>query len=388
MKANVLQLVGSFDQGGSERQAVQMTRLLRDGGRYHVHLAALRSEGVLREEVLRLGFSDIPEFPLRSFHDLNAMQQLRRFVRLLRERDIAIVQTYDFYTNVFGMAGAALAQVPVRIAARRETDGVRTGAQKWIERRAFNLSHVIVVNAEAVRRHLTRDGVSEQKIVTIYNGIDTMRIAPQPTFKRNEILAVHSLPIERHRRFVTIVANTRYEVKDHPMFLRAAALVYKEVPEAVFVIAGEGALRKSLLGLATDLGIEKNTFFIGRCERVGELLGISDVCVLSSKAEGFSNSILEYMAAARPVVATDVGGAAEAIVEGETGYLVPSGDAETMAARIISLLRDPNRARAMGERGREIVKQKFSSRAQLENTQAMYDRLIARTAGAEVEGSA
>jgi glycosyltransferase involved in cell wall biosynthesis len=106
------------------------------------------------------------------------------------------------------------------------------------------------------------------------------------------------------------------------------------------------------------------------------LLSISEVCVLSSKAEGFSNSILEYMAAARPVVVTDVGGAREVVVEGETGYLVQSGDDSTMATRLIDLLRDQGTARAMGTKGRRVVEEKFSCEAQLARTEELYDRLL------------
>jgi glycosyltransferase involved in cell wall biosynthesis len=109
------------------------------------------------------------------------------------------------------------------------------------------------------------------------------------------------------------------------------------------------------------------------------LLSVSDVCVLSSSSEGFSNSILEYMAAAKPVVATDVGGAREAVVEGETGFLVRSGDDEALGERIITLLRDPDRALAMGQRGRSVVEEKFSSEAQLKRTHQLYDRLLMRS---------
>ena len=126
------------------------------------------------------------------------------------------------------------------------------------------------------------------------------------------------------------------------------------------------------------MGVGRETFFTGRCTRVAELLAVSDVCVLSSKAEGFSNSILEYMAAGRAVVVTDVGGAREAVTEGETGYLVASGDDETMAARIVSLLQEPERARAMGERARQTVERKFSCEAQLRNSLNLYDELLAR----------
>ena len=186
-----------------------------------------------------------------------------------------------------------------------------------------------------------------------------------------------NLPRDEERRFVTIVANLKYEVKDHRTFLRAAARVRAALPGAAFIIAGEGELMDSLRAHAAQLGIERDTFFIGPCRNVAELLAVSDVCVLSSKAEGFSNSIIEYMAAARAVVATDVGGAGEAVRDGETGYLVKPGDDVSMAERIISLLADRELARRMGERGRQVVNENFSCEALLERTEALYDRLLA-----------
>jgi glycosyltransferase involved in cell wall biosynthesis len=125
-----------------------------------------------------------------------------------------------------------------------------------------------------------------------------------------------------------------------------------------------------------QLGVERDVFFIGRCDNVADLLFASDVGVLSSKAEGFANAILEYMAAGLPVVATDVGGVREAIVEGETGYVVPAGDDRKMAERIIQLLEEPARARVMGERGKLIVADKFSCDRHLRNTLDLYDELL------------
>ena len=162
------------------------------------------------------------------------------------------------------------------------------------------------------------------------------------------------------------------------MFLRSARVVKEAVPEAAFLLAGEGELSDSLRALAEELGISDSTFFLGRCENVAELLAVSEICVLSSKAEGFSNSILEYMAAGRPVVVTDVGGAREVVSEGETGYLVRSGDDAVMAQRLIGLLRDPERARAMGVKGKRVVEEKFSCEAQLARTESLYDRLLGR----------
>jgi glycosyltransferase involved in cell wall biosynthesis len=400
MRPLVLQLINSFDQGGTERQAVQLVRLLQTSGHYTVHVACLNSGGVLRNEVESLGFCDIPEFPLTSFYNRNAFAQLRRFASLLRARGIQVVHTHDFYTNIFGMAAAALARVPVRIASRRETEGLRSKTKKRLERCAYRLAHAVVTNAEAVRRHLIREGTAAEKVVTIYNGIDSERISPRPcpdqktgkpgdqeTERQRVVRAILSpcRPVSlspcllEGRRFVTIVANLRHAVKDHPTFLRAAQRVKSEVPEAAFILAGEGELLEPMRALAAQLGLAQDAFFIGRCGNVADLLALSEVCVLSSSAEGFSNAILEYMAAARPVVATDAGGAREAVQEGETGYIVPVGDDRAMATRISALLRAPEQARAMGHCGRRTVKQKFSCAAQLERTQDLYDSLLRRS---------
>ena len=388
MKPNVLHMIDSFEQGGSERQAVQLVRQLHESGRSGVRLACLQNKGSLRGEADRLGLGEIPEYPLTSFYDRNFVTQLRRLARFLKENEIDVVHTHDFYTNIFGMTAAALARVRARIAYKGETDGFRTSAQKRLERGAFRLAHRVVANSDAVRRQLISEGLPAEKVVRHYNGLDLKRVAVQSGATRNDILEMLGLP---ERRLVTIVANLQHPVKDHPTFLRAAARVRAEVHDAAFVIAGEGKLIAGLRELTAQLKLERDVFFVGRCEKVAELLSVSDVCALSSTAEGFSNSILEYMAAARPVVVTDVGGAREAVIEGETGYVISAGDDQQMAERMIALLRDPQRARAMGERGKSIVAEKFSCERQLANTLGLYSDLLGKefkTEVAEVSGVA
>ncbi len=103
MRKNILQLVGNFNQGGSERQAVQLIRLLNEDKTHNIFLAALNNDGVLRGEVEKIGFTEISEFRLNSFYDLNFLRQLRRCVKFLRENKIEVIHTHDFYTNIFGM---------------------------------------------------------------------------------------------------------------------------------------------------------------------------------------------------------------------------------------------------------------------------------------------
>ena len=368
---NVLQFIGSFHQGGSERQAVQLARLLREEGSFNVSVATLDRSGILREEVEKMGFGEIPEFKLTSFYDLNFVKQLAKCAQFLRENKIEIIHTHDFYTNIFGMFAAQMASVPLAVASKRETGGMRSRWQKRAEKFAFRQANAIVANAEAVKKYLITEGISGDKIKVIYNGLDFERLTPKITDGKT-ILDELGLPADENIKFITLVANLRHRVKNQPMFLRAAQKVTQKFPNAHFVLAGEGELRESLENLAKELKIAENTHFIGRCTRVPELLSISFAGVLTSFNEGFSNAILEYMAASLPVVATRVGGAGEAIIENKTGFLVESDDREAMANRLIELLSDEEKARKFGTHGREIVEQKFSCAAQLENTLKLY----------------
>lgn len=378
MKINVLQFVGSFHQGGSERQAVQLIRLLHEEGTHRVFVACLDKTGVLRGEIERLGFADFPEFPLTSFYDANMFRQLRRCAKFLRENDIKIIQTSDFYTNIFGITAAALARVPVRIASKRETGAMRSARQNFFERRVFAQSNAIVANSKAVKNYLIDGGVARDKIEIIYNGLDLERLKPKET-NRRKICEDLGLPLDENIKFITLAANLRHAVKNQAMFLRAAKKVAEKFPDAHFVFAGEGDLKTDLENLARQLQIADRAHFIGGCRKIPELLSVSFAGVLTSTAEGFSNSILEYMSANLPVVATNVGGASEAIADGETGFLVASNDHDALAEKLIRLLENPARAEAMGKLGRKTVEEKFSCENQLAKTLELYERTVEKS---------
>jgi L-malate glycosyltransferase len=198
----------------------------------------------------------------------------------------------------------------------------------------------------------------------LYNGVDLERYAPG-----------HSEPAT-----IGIVANYR-PVKDLDLFLRAARLVAAEVPEAVFLLAGQGPLRDQLGRLAEELGISgRVTFTDGRGEVPAHLRRMSIGC-LSSQSEGFSNAILEYMAAGLPVIATDVGGNAEAIDYGVTGYLVRERTPEAFARPIVELLRDRNRRDEMGRRALERCRERFEIGGAIRRLEDYYSALISTPRG-------
>jgi L-malate glycosyltransferase len=369
--AEVVHVLGNLRRGGSEGQAIQLVRLLHQQGAFRVTLACLSRDGPLRQELDGAG-AEILEYPLTSLRDLNAVRQLRRFVTDLRERDVGIVQTHDLYSNLFGIPAARLGGVPVCIAARRNIGGVGMPGRRRLERVLYQLADRVVANSEAVRRDLVAHGVPESKIVTIRNAVDRERVSPRLT--RGEALTLFGLP--SHRRFIVMVANLSYDVKDHPTFLRAAVRIKRAEPASAFVVAGGGTLLPRMVQVSRSLGIADDVFFIGPCDAVGDLLAVSEVGVLTSTAEGLPNAVLEYMAAGRPVVATDVGGVREAVVDGETGYLVKAGDDAAVARRVVALLEDPGAARRMGERARQHTDEQFSCALLVRRTIDLYEAAL------------
>ena len=304
--------------------------------------------GILLEEVEKLALTEIPEYKLTSFFSLKFLNELRRCAKFLRENEIDVVHTHDFYTNVFGILAARYAGVPVKIASKRETKGLRTDMQIRIEKFVFRIADAITVNSEAVKRYLSTKSISEEKIEVIYNGLDLERLKPKET-DREKICAELGLPTDKEIKFVTIVANLRHGVKNQPMLLRVAKRLKDEFPDTHFVFAGEGERKNFLKSMAEHMEVSQNCFIsLIVAELFPELLSISFACVLTSFAEGFSNSILEYMSAAKPVIATNVGGASEAIVDGMTGFVVESNDDEAMANQLITLLKNPERAKSYG----------------------------------------
>lgn len=374
-RRRVFQLLGSFERGGSEIQAVQLANVLHNEGTFEVFVGCLDRCGPLLNEIDWLANEEIPEFKLTSFYNLNFARMVSKCADHLRTNRIDLIHTHDFYTNIFGMLAAKYAGLPARIASKRETLS-KSRAQFFVERQAFRLSKRIVVNADAVGRFLIERGVPERKLVTIYNGADNRRLEYDTGLSRAGRLRSLGVDTPEDSRVVAIVANMSSEVKNHKMFLRAAKTVRSKVANAVFVLAGEGDLTASLREFAGELGIGDACHFIGASKNIGTLLSVSDIGVLTSRSEGFSNAIIEYMAAGLPVVATDVGGAAEAVVQGETGYLVPSGDDTKLASRMLEFLENREMSQQFGQRGRAVAEERFSKANQLDSTVELYNSLL------------
>jgi L-malate glycosyltransferase len=180
------------------------------------------------------------------------------------------------------------------------------------------------------------------------------------------------------RRVVTAVGNIR-RVKGHDVLIRAAGLVVKQFPDVVFNVAGkvlEARFFSDLQVMVRDLDLLNHFHFVGNITNLREHLSGADIFVLPSRSEGFSNAIVEAMAASLPVVATNVGGNAEAVRDGVNGFIVPAEDPQALAEAILCLLLDPSKAKEMGAAGERIAAEDFTTKAMMEKTVGTYRNLL------------
>ncbi|MCS6873987.1 MAG: glycosyltransferase [Pyrinomonadaceae bacterium] len=367
----VLQLVSSFNLGGSENHAVQLINSLYQR-KIKVFVAALRKEGELLKQIFNQ--DKIVEFRINSFYNLNFVRQLFRGAKFIRQNGIQIVHTHDFYSNIFGTLAALSVGAKV-IASKRETGGMRSKMQTWVEKQVFRLASVILANSVEVKNYLVNHGIQKEKIVVIHNGVDLKRFDAVGKSKK-ELLQNFGLPDDEQIKFVMLTANFRHKVKNQAMLLRAAQRLSEAFPKLHFIFAGEGELLDQHKKLADELGVTEKTHFVGRCKNIPELLKISDFCVLTSHYEGFPNAILEYMAARKPVVATDVGGVREAVIDGVTGLIVKPDDDEALANCLKFLLQNNEQAQRLAIAGRKLVEEKFSLETQIEKFLELYRKIL------------
>lgn len=229
--------------------------------------------------------------------------------------------------------------------------------------------------SQAVRDFSIReDGLDPHKVVTLHNGIDLNEVAAANALSRTDPLL--NLGVASH--LIVTVANIR-PIKGIDALIRAAAIVCREFPRAMFLIVGEPHGQKILVDLqdlVQSLGLAKNVWFLGKRSDVPALLKVCDVFCLLSRNEGLSNALLEAAACGLPCVVTDVGGNSEVVEEGRSGFLAPSGRPDIAAQHILTLLRNPELARQMGATGRRIIETRFTAQMMVHRLEILYDQLL------------
>jgi L-malate glycosyltransferase len=378
----VVQFLAAFAMGGTERQAMNLALGL-DPSRFDLRFACFRVLGDFLADI-ETARKPLTMYAIDRLYGGKTLRQQLRFARDLRSGRIDVVNAYGFYANVFAVPTARLAGVRVVVASIRDTGDHLTPAQRRVQRLACGLADAILVNAQAVKRRLVDEGYGDERITVIGNGVALSRFGPRDGAgrRRREMGFAADAPL-----VAVFCRLNRLKGVEH--FVEAAASVAKWFPRARFAVVGEGRVlqngvavessyKRELRAQAARLGLGDRLVFTGLRDDVPELLAEVAVSVLPSLSEGLSNTILESMAAGVPVVATDVGGNAEAVQDGVTGRLVPPRDAGALASAIAGLLEDGALADRFGRAGRQRVVERFSDEKMVRDTEKFYLSLLAR----------
>jgi glycosyltransferase involved in cell wall biosynthesis len=334
-----------------------------DASRYRSVVCLFR-DGWLRDRCERLGL-ETHVVPMTGMLDLG---WLRRFGRLLRDREVGLVHAHEFGANTYGTLAGRLARIPVVATVHGRSYYADCGRRRLAYRVVSRAAVMVAVSEDVKRFVVERTGVSARRVRVVYNGIGPAE--PVSGEARARLRA--NLGIRNGERVVAVVGSL-YDVKGHRHLLEAAPSILEACPSTVFLIAGRGERKAALSEQARSLGIEARVRFLGFRPDVPALLAICDVFVLPSLSEGLSVAILEAMAAAKPVVTTRVGGNPELVVDDETGFLVEPADPRLLASAVIRILTDPAEARRLGDNGLSRVKSRFTIGAMVREYEAIYD---------------
>ena len=347
---------------GGQNQVLGTLMGLRALG--HRTMLVAHPGGELRQRAAE-GLDLMPLAPVTEM-DLGAAWRL---ARLIKQLNPDIVHAHDPH----GVAMAALAlsmstqlAKPPLVASRRVDFHLRgSSLSRWKYRQV----DFFICASEAIRRLLISDGVPEVRAVTVHEGIDLGRVAAAPPAKVHEDLWLpHHAPIVGN-----VAALVPHKGQRH--LVEAAALVVRQVPDARFVIAGEGELRAALEKQIKDHHLEKHVILAGFRPDVLSLHKAFDLFVMSSVTEGLGTSLLDAMACGKAVVATEAGGIPEVVIDGTTGLLVPPRDHEAMARAIVTLLKDEGLRRRRGEAGLARARDHFSAERMVQETLRVYERV-------------
>jgi glycosyltransferase involved in cell wall biosynthesis len=355
---------------GGQNQVLLTVNGLRSIGQ-HAALVA-HPDGELRRRAAE-GLELIPIAP-RTEMDLSAAW---KFARLVKRLAPDVIHAHDPH----GVAMASLAlslssasaakggKLPVLVASRRVDFHLKGNSfSRWKYRQV----DCFIAASDAIRRMLVGDGVPEDRTVTVHEGIDVDHVVAVPAVNVHEAFFLpHGAPVVGNVAALVPHKGQRY-------LIDAAHRVVQQVPDARFVILGEGELREHLEKQVHEHHLEKHVLLPGfRTDVLGCIKGF-DLFVMSSVTEGLGTSLLDAMAAARPIVATTAGGIPEIVEDGVNGLLVPPRDAHALADAIVRALNDQALRRKMGAAGFARVSERFTVERMVAETASVYARVAGR----------
>ncbi len=355
-------IVGGLGAGGKEQQLLSLLKGLKERDSYSVILVAMNPNG-LREDEARQYVDQL--ITIKRVVPFAFFQPLLRVIQISRRYKASVIHTWGSgIWDLLGLCASRWLKIPFLHGGIRSAPvslNLNNRISKWSAKHA----NVVVANSQAGLIAFGQE--SNPKARVIYNGLDLAR------FK--------GIETEQIQHDLCMVANFSSH-KDHQTLVNAMALIVKVIPGAKLLLVGHDAgTLSSILELVDNLGIIESVVFVTDSVKPYQFIANSIICILSTFSEGISNSILEYFAFAKPVVASDVAGNSEIIVPGKNGYLVEAGSAEALADKVIMLLSNPELGRKLGEYGKEMVIEKFSVESMISSYETTFLDLLERSGG-------
>ena len=360
-------IIGQLGKGGAERQLYELVKGI-DRKKFEPIVISLSQGGYWSEKFRKLNVQMI-ELERKKNREFT---RLFKLIKLLKSIKPDIIHTYMFTANSYGRIAAFIAGTPIIIASERSS--IEIGKDKnrfgiYIDKLLASFTHGIICNSQKASESLVkRYSFNAKKIFTVHNGINVAGFLKKPSYNPKKKLV---------QKIVGAVGRLQ-PVKNHRLFLDMAKIVSEKSDNnsIKFAIVGEGVLRNELEEYSQHLRIENKIVFLGERNDIPDLLQSMDIFVMTSLYEGMSNAIMEAMAAGLPVVATEVGGNSELVIDGETGFLCPSNDAMALADRVASLINSEKESERMGENGRKRMLNEFGIEKMIKETENIYMKLF------------
>jgi glycosyltransferase involved in cell wall biosynthesis len=372
-KINILYLIDTLrDGGGTETHLAEVSARL-DRKRFNCFICAFDCEqGPFVKRIEEN--TPVAYIPVGRFYGINAVIQAFNLIKFIRENHIDIVQTFHFKSDTYGVLVSKLAGVRRIISSRRDLGDLKESRHLMLNRllNPFVDHFIMVCNtvAEAVKK---TEGVPEERMTTIYNGVNLNSFNLDR--ERDVVSLKKELGISPDAFVIGSIAYFRPEKAYHILF-EAIEKLDKSLKEWDLVILGDGPLEDHFKALCRKKGLEDRVKFMGSVIDVPRYISLMDVvCLVPNKNEGFSNAILEGMAMAKPIIATDVGGNAEAVIDGETGFIIPPDNTERVAEAILKLYNDWDLRKKMGKKGREVIDKKFVLQDMISKMEDLYTKI-------------
>jgi len=375
----ILYLIGSLDLGGAERHLVLIAPRLKRLN-WEPAIYCLTARGVQANEIEKAGVRIIKP-PSEINETQTAIGKLARLVAsscklfwlLLSERP-RIVHFFLPTAYLIGAPLAIAARVPIRVMSRRSLNIYQRNhpVLSRIEKLLHPRMQMVLANSQAVLNELRAETAVGSPVELIYNGVDISQTndPPAKTMGGNR----------DSRKLTLIITANLIPYKGHVDLFHALATVAEKFPKSweLLCVGRDDGLGKTLTELARGLRLDGNIRLLGSRPDVPSLLSLADIGILCSHEEGFSNAILEGMAAGLPMVVTDVGGNAEAVVDQETGFVVPAHDPAALGAAILALASDAKLRQQLGKAARRRVEIHFSLEQCVERYDALYRDLTGK----------